>query len=129
MTALEEALSRILEGLPPGSAVSLPVDWLRAQLRAVEEPLLQVDPVADLTVKELADELGRSVSTVRTWLSAGLIPRAYKLRDREWRVPRAGVREFLDHQACGTRPRAVSSERGRQVDLGSWRKVRLRGEG
>ena len=122
MTPLEESLARILEGLPPGSAVSLPVDWLRAQMAAVQET--QQDSLADLTMKKVAEEMGRSVSTVRAWVAQELIPGAYKLRGREWRVPRAGLREFMNRQTNTVREDRPGLGSKCGTDLGLWREVR-----
>ena len=122
MTRLAESLARIVDGMPPGSAVTLSADWLRAQLEAVRE--IHEAPLAHLTVKQLAEETGRSVSTVRGWLAEQLIPGAYKLRGREWRVPRAGLREFLEHQARTKREVRPALGRKGGAGLGSWRKLR-----
>ncbi len=70
-----------------------------------------------------AVELGRSVSAVRAWLAEGLIPDAYKLRDREWRVPPAGLRGFLNGQA-DTEREFKPALGNKSSDLGLWRKVR-----
>jgi excisionase family DNA binding protein len=89
--------------MPPGSAISLPVDWLRQQLETAEmvhggtpggAPALD-----DLTVESAGKQLGRSASTLRTWCAAGLIPGAYRLRGREWRIPPAALQAMLDREA------------------------------
>lgn len=77
--------------------------------------------LADLTVEELAEELGRAASTVRAW--GRRIPGAYRL-GREWRFPRAAVRDWLDDGAPlegGNAPRRGA------VDLGAWRDERRSG--
>lgn len=93
-------LAAMVEALPDGASVALPVGWLRAELEA-EGAESSSAPLADLTVEALAAELGRSPSTVRGWLIEGSVPGAYKLRGREWRIPRAAVRAFLVDQASG----------------------------
>lgn len=106
---LADRLRRIVDGLPPGSAVSLPVDTLREWLD--EEPGEshkpgQDEPLVDLTVQEVARLLDRSPSTVRWWCNEGTLSGAYKLRGREWRVPRQALRDLRDEQANGNgRPR------------------------
>ena len=62
----EELLQRAVEGMPDEGLVTFPVSWLRAQLNERS--------TADLTVEELAAQLGRAPSTVRTWLGAGRVP-------------------------------------------------------
>ena len=56
----------------------------------------------DLTVKEVAKETDRAPSTVRDWLLSGAL-RGYKFNDRDWRVPRAALEEYLDAQSKPTR--------------------------
>ena len=121
MATLHERLARIIDGLPSGSAVTLSADWLRAQLE--RDGREDKDGVSDLTVGELAEELGRSVSAVRGWLAVKLVPGAYKLRGREWRVPRAGLRQFLDQEAGRRRQTASGVRSGQEADLRSWRKL------
>lgn len=115
---LAERLRRAVEGLPEGASITLPVgvvrDWLEEREDDAEDNRL-----GDLTVPELAEELDRAESTVRGWLNAGRIDQAYKLNGREWRVPRAAVREFLDRQRDDDGPGRIRS-RGGQLD--DWRK-------
>jgi excisionase family DNA binding protein len=93
---LIERLKAMAEATPPGGAVTLPTDWLRRELEAEEDPRPDCPAdTPDLTVEELATELTRSGSTVRGWLGEGRFPNAYKLRGRDWRIPRADVRQFL----------------------------------
>jgi excisionase family DNA binding protein len=96
---LPERLALLIKHLPEDAAVTLPVSWLRSELEA-EGVNGSTAAIADLTVEALAAELGRSTSTVRGWLGAGAIPEAYKL-GREWRIPRAAVRRFLDSLSNG----------------------------
>jgi excisionase family DNA binding protein len=94
---LDERLALLVENLPPGASVTLPVDWLRSELGAEG---VNGSTISDYTVEALAAELGRAPSTVRGWLLEGAIPEAYKL-GREWRIPRAAVRRFLDSLSNG----------------------------
>lgn len=59
------------------------------------------DDNATLTVEDLADILQLNVFTVRRHLRDGVIPGAIKV-GRQWRLPRARLREFLDHAQGGT---------------------------
>lgn len=105
-----------LDGLPDDALV--PVGWIRDRLsddRAVG------GPVADLTVQEVAEELDRAPSTVRGWLGSGDLE-GYRLRGREWRVPREALVAFLDEERGGGR------EEG-SADLGSWRAAAGGGRG
>ena len=121
--SLEERLARIIDGIPSGGSVTLPVDFLRGLLC---EKVVDIDQgQADLTVEQIAEEYRRSVSTVRGWLAEELIPGAYKLRGREWRVPQSGLRKFLAQQSAqhGS-PGSITLRQG-EADLGSWRKIEV----
>ena len=120
---LLERLRAMVAPMPPGSAVSLPVDWLRAELDAPEGP----EPAAgaalnDLTLTEAAALVKRSESTLRTWCSRGLIPEAYKLRGRDWRIPPAALRAMLDREGepKPDLPRRTRAPKG-GARLDSWR--------
>ncbi|MQA89232.1 MAG: helix-turn-helix domain-containing protein [Gemmatimonas sp.] len=67
----------------------------------------------DLTVEQVAEELGRSGSTVRGWLAAAEFPNAFKLNRREWRIPISDVRTLLDRQ----RPQATSRPEAPRVQI------------
>ena len=110
---------KILEGMPDGAAVTLPVQWLRAQLVDDGKDAAAEDSIADLSVSEVAAELGRSPATIRSWCSAGEIPGAYKLKNREWRIPRPGYRKFFASQR--NRARQSPPRRRRHAELGAWR--------
>ena len=108
-------------------AAALPADGSVTFSRADLEALTGLEPtaepkadttLADLTVEGLAEELGRSPSTVRGW--APQIDGAYRL-GREWRFPRAAVRAWLDKQKEGPAERKAA---GGPADLGSWRNVK-----
>lgn len=102
-----------LAGLP-GDAL-IPVSWIRDRIGETAEE----DRISDLTVSEVAAELGRQPSTVRGWLGSGDLD-GYKLNGREWRVAPEALRAFMDDQ------RARGPSRGggggsRAADLSSWR--------
>ena len=74
----------------------------------------------DLTVLQVAEEVGRKPSTIRGWLIGGQL-RGYKLNHRDWRVTRSALREYLDGQ---TGEATESSSEMQEVDITAWRKVR-----
>lgn len=118
-------LRTLADALPPQGAVTLTRDDL-VQLLDEEggasggASASAPDSFADLTVEQLATRLGRSPSTVRTWLGEGRLSGAYRLRGREWRIPPAALRAFLDREARGEV--SASEQRQSQVDLGAWRR-------
>lgn len=109
---LRRRLEALLEALPPGGSVTLDREALEELLGAEASGS---GPVADLTVQEVADELDRAPSTVRGWLGSGDLE-GYRLRGREWRVPREALAAFLEEERSGIREEEPA-------DLGSWREV------
>lgn len=103
-----------LADLPDDALV--PVRWVRERLGGTAES----DRISDLTVQEVADELGRQPSTVRGWLGSGDLD-GYKMNDREWRVPPEALRAFVEAQRDARPDRAGAGARA--ADLGSWREV------
>jgi excisionase family DNA binding protein len=118
--SITERLRAMIGNLPPGSALSLPVDWLRAELDAEPaESAGQPQPLADLTVEEVAEALTVAESTVRTWLAEGLFPNARKVRNR-WRIPPGDVRARF--QAESVPGPSSTSSRPNAAELSDWRK-------
>jgi len=98
----------------------------------------------DLSVRELAQRLGRSANAITDWLRAGLFKGAYRLpgakRPGAWRIPESGIVAFTERQrpkasrhnaAGGTirlppgpRPHPSRARDGAAPDLSAWRKVR-----
>lgn len=118
--SIAERIRSIVDALPAGAAVSLPIETLREWLEeaAIEE---------DLELEEFAALVGVSVSTAREYCAAGLVPGAYKRRGRKWLIPRASVALFRERQqrehgpgASARRPTAALG-RGRKVDTSAWR--------
>jgi len=102
--------------MPPEGLVTLPVGWLRdlvdAQGDSSEMRLLTLDEIAEL--------VGRSVSTVRTWVNTGQLD-GFKLHGRSWRIRERAFQEFIERQQSGEQePRTIPSSAS--VDLGGWRK-------
>lgn len=52
----------------------------------------------DMTLEQVASEVGRATSTVRTWCNSKRLDGAYRLNGRDWRIPQAALRKFLDDQ-------------------------------
>lgn len=108
-------LRALAEALAPGTAIPVPRELLLELLahQASEHSVDATDP----TVEEIGARYGRAPSTVRGWCEAGRFPGAYKLHDREWRIPAAAVEAFdATHRA---RP---ASHRRRSVrSLSDWR--------
>lgn len=124
--ALLTQLREMTAHLPPGGSITLPGDWLRAELASEPEGGSHIEParLADLTVGEVAEQLGRGSSTVRGWIAAGAFPNAYRLQRREWRVPADDVRAFLVGQRKGTTtPPAPRAKRNESVSIRAWRNL------
>lgn len=115
-----------VRGVPEGGSVTLPVDavrrWLENGAQGRETPGESPrNPVADLTVADIADAHDKAPSTVRGWLQS--VPGVYRL-GQELRIPRRAWREYLDSLAAGgddsdDGPPEVRSSP--EADLGSWR--------
>jgi excisionase family DNA binding protein len=84
---------RLLEGMPDGASVSLPVGILRGWLEEAGGGSFE----PDLTVKEVADCYGRSPARVRAWIREGQL-RAYRFQNKEWRVPPSALEDFQKEQ-------------------------------
>ena len=98
------------------------VTFTRADLEALlwedDHGEVAAESVRDLTVEEVGEETGRAPSTVRGWLIAGAL-RGYKLNDRDWRVPRSALRDYVTKQIEMSGPPSETSE----VDITAWRRV------
>jgi hypothetical protein len=113
-----EQLRELAERLPDGAALTLPKVALLEALAggSLHTSAESVPPPGDRTVQELVVQFHRKPSTIRGWLEAGRFPGAYKLRDRDWRVPTAALEAFLAQE------RAPRPARGAR--LSAWRKHR-----
>lgn len=107
-------LSALLAQLPDDALV--PVGWIRARL---ESPLPD-EAVGDLSCADVGAILHRRPGTVRGWCYRKEISGAYLLNGKDWRIPRASLRAYLDAQSNG------SPKTGAPVDLGAWRKTARR---
>jgi len=106
-------LAALLADVDEGQVISVPVRWLRALLGAEMTEHGEVD----LTVEEVAKMFGRHPNTIRGWLQNGGL-RGYKLKGKEWRVPRTAIREFQTRQADPTTAESTALD---TADLSAWR--------
>jgi excisionase family DNA binding protein len=121
--SLREKLETMLEGMPVGSSVSLPVDWLRAQLEA--EPADGDPPDELLTLEQVAQRVGRAEGTVRTWANSGDLEGAFKLNGRDWRVPASALERYIERQK---EPNRATTRVRKPSDVSAWRKQRKQRE-
>ena len=85
---LSDRLTRMIDGMPDGASITLPVDAVRDWLNENGSGLDQ-----DLTVEEVGKFFDRSPVTIRTWIRAGRL-RAYLFQGREYRVCESAIEEF-----------------------------------
>ena len=127
MFHLEDHLRAMVDAMPRGSSVTLPVDWLRVQLGMATAPIEQEPAdLSDLSVEEVAVIVDRKPSTVRGWCSSGHLD-AYRLNGREWRISREALQSFLDRQRAPEPREEPPPQRARTPNLGAWRSVGLPG--
>ena len=113
-------LRRAVELMPQGATLTLSVEWLRDALKELEGA---ERPEALLTLDEVAQTVGRAVSTVRTWCNSGQIEGAFRLNGRDWRVPERALRRYLEGQGEDAGDEAPRIRAG-EVDLSRWRRHR-----
>ncbi len=85
---LSDRLTRMIDGMPNGASITLPVDTVRDWLNENGSGLDQ-----DLTVEEVGEFFDRSPVTIRTWIRDGRL-RAYRFQGREYRVCESALEEF-----------------------------------
>ena len=81
------------------------------------------EPLADLTVDDVARLFGRQPSTIRGWIRKGSL-RAYKFNGREYRIPRSAIEEL---QRAGQERRPAVVPGRRVADLSEWRRTKEEG--
>ena len=85
---LADRLTRMIDGMPDGASITLPVaavkEWVSENGSGLDQ---------DLTVEEVGKFFDRSPVTIRTWIRDGRL-RAYRFQGREYRIPEAAVEEF-----------------------------------
>jgi excisionase family DNA binding protein len=114
---LEDRLRQMVTALPHEASVMLPVSVVRCWLDEEGN-----DPLDDLTVAQVATKLGRSESTVRTWIRSEKLE-TYWLGN-EYRITRSALASFRDRRREQPRPpKPTNSPSTTSADLGAWRKV------
>ena len=114
--ALVDRLKAIIDGMPPDGAVTLPVAFLS---RLIEAETAESGMGRLLTLEEVGDTVGRSPSTVRTWLNTGQLD-GFKLNARSWRIRESALRSFIERQESGEHePPSVRGSGA--VDISAWR--------
>ncbi len=89
---LSDRLTRMIDGMPNGASITLPVDTVRDWLNENGSGLDQ-----DLTVEEVGKFFDRSPVTIRTWIRDGRL-RAYRFQGREYRVCESALEEFQEKE-------------------------------
>lgn len=107
--------------LPDDATVSFTVRQLRAMLESRPSRAAQVDGCSTfpLTVEQAAEAVGKSPSTVRSWLSSGQLE-GFKLAGKEWRIRPEALDEFFARAEAGHGQPEGEGETD-SADLGSWR--------
>ena len=97
---LSDRLSRMVDGMPDGASITLPVDALRDWLSENGGGLDH-----DLTVEDVAQFFDRSPITIRSWIRDGRL-QAYHFRGKEYRITHSALEEFQDQERNGKQSRA-----------------------
>ena len=123
---LLEWLRRVVDLIPPGGAVTVPRDWLLSLLESANGVATGADTARAegmLTLVEVARRYTRSTSTVRGWCEAGLLPGAFRLRGRAWRIPASalGLFEAQLSPTFRTSPEAAPRSLGPDQSIAEWR--------
>jgi len=119
----------MIEVMPQGSSVTLPVDWLRSQLGMSSVSMAPQpvpgddDSVKDMSVDDVAELVGRKSSTVRGWCASGQL-QGYRQNNREWRVTPAALDEFRSRQREAQTRASTVAPRKAPPRLDSWRSVK-----
>ncbi|MDX2206041.1 MAG: helix-turn-helix domain-containing protein [Gemmatimonadales bacterium] len=84
-----EAVLAALQGRSPDDPITLPASWILAAIGGEGSPA-----EVDMSAPQVAELLGRTTNCVAGWCRLGLFRGAYRLRGREWRIPRAAFDSF-----------------------------------
>ena len=115
---VQDRLRQLASALPSDQSA---VTFTRADLVALlddDDGETGSESGRDMTVEEVAEETGRAPSTVRGWLLDRRLD-GYKINNRDWRITRTALREFLASQPKKEGP---PLEPGK-VDITAWRRV------
>ena len=96
---LSDRLARMIDGMPDGASITLPVDTVRDWLNDNGSGLDQ-----DLTVEEVGKFFDRSPVTIRAWIRAGRLE-AYHFRGNEYRITHAALEDFQGRERNGNQYR------------------------
>ena len=113
---LVDRLRAIVDPMPADASVTLSVAWLR-ELLGAEGDSDGMDCL--LTIDEAGEVMGRSPSTIRTWLNTGRLD-GFKLNARSWRIRESALRSFIERQESGGHE-APTIRSSSSVELGDWR--------
>ena len=117
MMALDR-LRQLASALPSDQSV---VTFTRADLVALlddDDGETGSESGRDMTVEEVAEGTGRAPSTVRGWLLDRRLD-GYKINNRDWRITRTALREFLASQPKKEGPPLEPGD----ADITAWRRV------
>ena len=89
---IADRIQKIIDGIPDGGSVTLPVESLREWLSETGTGLDH-----DLTVDDVAKFFDRSPVTVRAWIRGGRLE-AYRFQGREYRITHAALEELQQRQ-------------------------------
>lgn len=92
---LSDRLRRMIDGVPEGGSVTLPVEAVEGWLSETGGSLDY-----DLTVKEVGKFFDRSPTTIRAWIRTGRLE-AYHFRGNEYRITPAALEDFRDQERDG----------------------------
>jgi len=96
---LSDRLTRMIDGMPDGASITLPVEVVKGWLSDDGSGLDH-----DLTVAEVGKLFNRSPATIRAWIRAGRLE-AYPFRGREYRITHAALEEFQGQERNGSQYR------------------------
>ena len=113
---LVDRLKAIIDGMPQDGAVTLSVAFLS---RLIEAEAAESGMGRLLTLEEAGDIVGRSPSTVRTWLNTGQLD-GFKLNARSWRIRESALRTFIERQESGGHEPPTVRNSG-SVHISAWR--------
>ena len=89
---LADRLMRMIDGMPDGASITLPVaavkEWVSENGSGLDQ---------DLTVEEVGKFFDRSPVTIRAWIRDGRL-RAYRFQGREYRVCESALEELQQQQ-------------------------------
>ena len=89
-----DALLAAVRGRPADEPVTVAAGWIQQLLATLDAGV-----AIDLSAVRVAELLGRDPVTIGTWCRSGFFPGAYKLRGRQWRIPRPALEQFQRTEA------------------------------